>query len=688
MTIRGKMLGTVAVVFLVLFVAIGVVYLWGGSVLTSNLKGAGVESVSQLARNFRGILDRAASTLSISAESLRYAYLDLGMVSKDEMTQAAVALFTKAKESGLQDLYWGNESDGSFADGGGWKFSEDFDPRTRPWYKLAVSARDGEVVCTEPYIFAVTNSLGITMAVAVRDNSGKLLGVVGADLDIERISVQTSELKVFGQGAGVLVQKDGLIVASPRKEQVMKTNLLTDSSLPESLRDAARHMTAGETGSAEYTHEGERRLMFYAPVGYGLYLGAFFPYAVISGVLRTLTLVLLGVAVTPLLIIGVSFFCIIRGMTRSVHRMTGLMEGLEAGDLSTRFDDSGKDEFARISGMLNRTAVSIGELIAQIRTGVAENSRESEELAKISGTLLASMDEVGGLMGKSNALLDESSSSLETINAAIGEVATGAQSSAQAATEGATQSSTVSSGTTEGVQSVGRIVEGMKRVDEKSDETMELIGRLAQSVDTISGFVSSITSIADQTNLLALNAAIEAARAGEAGRGFAVVAEEVRKLAEESGNAAREVSKQIKELQEHSGSSLAATKEVAQNISELLLSAEAVDKELQGVLGATNHLNESIHNVAAVSEEQAASAEEMTASVQSVTTSIGEIVGVQRKLGQAAADTVDVAKSIGRASQTVAETAEKLSELIGRFKTEADSRALEAKQTTAFHGAD
>ena len=35
MTIRGKMLGTVAVVFLVLFVAIGVVYLWGGSVLTS-----------------------------------------------------------------------------------------------------------------------------------------------------------------------------------------------------------------------------------------------------------------------------------------------------------------------------------------------------------------------------------------------------------------------------------------------------------------------------------------------------------------------------------------------------------------------------------------------------------------------------------------------------------------------------
>ena len=85
----------------------------------------------------------------------------------------------------------------------------------------------------------------------------------------------------------------------------MKTNLLTDPSFPESVRETVRRMTAGETGSVEYTHEGERRLMFYAPVGYDLYLGAFFPYAVISGILKTLTLILLGVAVTPLVIIRV-----------------------------------------------------------------------------------------------------------------------------------------------------------------------------------------------------------------------------------------------------------------------------------------------------------------------------------------------------------------------------------------------
>ena len=87
MTIRGKMLGTVAAVFLVFFVAIGVIYLWGGAVLTSNLKGAGVESVSQSAEIFRGVLDRAASTLVTTAESLRYAYVNFGVVSQVERSE-------------------------------------------------------------------------------------------------------------------------------------------------------------------------------------------------------------------------------------------------------------------------------------------------------------------------------------------------------------------------------------------------------------------------------------------------------------------------------------------------------------------------------------------------------------------------------------------------------------------------
>ncbi|MDO4785932.1 MAG: hypothetical protein Q4A13_03235, partial [Fretibacterium sp.] len=83
-------------------------------------------------------------------------------------------------------------------------------------------------------------------------------------------------------------------------------------------------------------------------------------------------------------------------------------------------------------------------------------------------------------------------------------------------------------------------------------------------------------------------------------------------------------------------------------------------------------LNESIQNVAAVSEEQAASAEEMTASVQSVTTSLQEVVEVHGELGQAAVNTVDVANDIARHAQSVAEAAEGLQGLADRFRTGED----------------
>mgnify|MGYP001642714056 CR=1 FL=1 len=71
MTIRSKMLGTVAAVFLVLFLMVGVVYLWGGSTLSSVLKGAGVESVSQSAQIFRGILRGPLGLRRIAAVCVR-----------------------------------------------------------------------------------------------------------------------------------------------------------------------------------------------------------------------------------------------------------------------------------------------------------------------------------------------------------------------------------------------------------------------------------------------------------------------------------------------------------------------------------------------------------------------------------------------------------------------------------------
>ncbi len=97
-----------------------------------------------------------------------------------------------------------------------------YDARTRPWY-IEASAL-GSRIWTDPYIFFSSQQPGITVAAPVVFPSGALQGVIGVDIEISDISVFLSDLRVGDNGAALILNQDGSVLAHPDPDQIKVLN--------------------------------------------------------------------------------------------------------------------------------------------------------------------------------------------------------------------------------------------------------------------------------------------------------------------------------------------------------------------------------------------------------------------------------------------------------------------------------
>ncbi|WP_425671240.1 methyl-accepting chemotaxis protein [Bacillus subtilis] len=171
----------------------------------------------------------------------------------------------------------------------------------------------------------------------------------------------------------------------------------------------------------------------------------------------------------------------------------------------------------------------------------------------------------------------------------------------------------------------------MKTIHHIVQEAVHKVRSLEQHSQDINKLVQVINGIAEQTNLLSLNAAIEAARAGESGKGFAVVADEVRKLADGVSDSVQDITRIVNGTQqeihtvitylessftevEKGTENLTDTGQAMQHIKQPVTHvADSIKEVTDGLKQLTNQsitINQSIENIASVSEESAAGIEE------------------------------------------------------------------------------
>lgn len=125
-----------------------------------------------------------------------------------------------------------------------------YDPRTRPWYMLAVQ-RPGQVVWTSPYVFSSSQLPGITVASAQVGLDGGSL-VVGVDVKLRGLAQLLENIKLTPRGRAFITDTDGHAIAASRawprsiQGRVPRLTEVGDPALRALLDDGGLPQLSGE----------------------------------------------------------------------------------------------------------------------------------------------------------------------------------------------------------------------------------------------------------------------------------------------------------------------------------------------------------------------------------------------------------------------------------------------------------
>lgn len=360
-------------------------------------------------------------------------------------------------------------------------------------------------------------------------------------------------------------------------------------------------------------------------------------------------------------------------ISKDIHiplmEMVDLAEDLAEFDLTHDYSVIRKDEFGRTSKSLIRAKENMKELIKTIMGNSQDISVTSEELSATVEELSSKSEEINSAVVEITYGIEETSASSEEITASVEEIDSSINELSQKAMEGSNNANESKQKANEIKKNGDDAIKEARALYEEKKNNIIMAIEEGKIVDNIKIMADTIESISKQTNLLALNAAIEAARAGEQGKGFSVVAEEVRKLAEQSEEAVTGIQDTIARVQ----NAFANLSEYSSDVLKFI--NENVDPRFEEFRNVGIQYYNDSDFVSAMSEEISAMSEELAATVDQVSQAIQNTSSASQRSSEHAEairgsvnENTKAIEQIALASQNQAELAQKLNEVVQKFK--------------------
>lgn len=398
--------------------------------------------------------------------------------------------------------------------------------------------------------------------------------------------------------------------------------------------------------------QGEKYYVYYSPVysDDGEILGMAFSgerqSTVDNSVAGTLMDLFIISGVLLVLCVGIMIVLAFR-IRRPLMITSGYIERVADGDLSGRPECS--SVVSEVKTLINAStslADKLGGIVTEVdeHAGILDDSMASlNALAEANST---STNQIRQVMDDLSSTAVTLADNVQSVNAKVNEMGDNMSAINSEAV-------TLNDNSDKMNRAGQNVSESMTLVLTSSHTASDIIAQLIEQVNetnkaiaSINEAVELISDITSQTNLLSLNASIEAARAGQAGRGFAVVASEIKQLAAQSSQGADSIKNiadnileksnrsviltgRMKELAEQEQTDIGNAKESFDILNRIIEENAAI---AQTVMDKTKNLEalkldiiNSVSELSAISEENAASNEEVTARVTEIAESVNRI---------------------------------------------------------------
>ena len=246
---------------------------------------------------------------------------------------------------------------------------------------------------TEPYVdldvATNTSEMVTSYCQAIKNNEGKLIGVINTSLSLNWLSQTISAVKPYPNSYSIMIGRGGTYFVHPDSTKITRQSIFTQTieDNDTAMANLGHAMQRGEEGIKRMNIGGKDSYVFYKPLGKtGCSMAIVCPESDIFGGFDRLRRTVMSIVTVGLLLMLYFFSRIITRELQPLRRLAKEAETIASGNFDTKLPELQRtDEIGQLSNSFAGMQKSLVRYIDELKDTTAEKASIESELQVASG---------------------------------------------------------------------------------------------------------------------------------------------------------------------------------------------------------------------------------------------------------------------------------------------------------------